>query len=563
MLTRLRKLFQPPIFEDLDKTRRAQNLNTILISMFVAVLLWVWYPIFIQGGVQIVIALSILFLLFGLYLILKRGHITLVGRLLTLLLWMAVIGTMTVFGGIRNSGFASIAIVIVIASLTLGARAGLLYVVMTIFAGAILVVAENRGMLPAYAIEPNTTIFVSYSLTILGIGLLLSLTLININKALQISLVAETSARDANAALDQSFRELEQRSLSLEKQNSSLQIVSEMAKLANEVKTENELLERTVSRLVEKLNTDHVGIFLVDNLEQNVVLTTTNSLEGKNLLSNNYTLKIASNPFALSTLESDVIKFQRRDNALFVSRPDSLPESKSNISVLITTGNIFLGVMNLQSYSPDPWLADEETLKTIADQIALSLVNLRLQEQLQKQNLEINHLAGEKTQTAWKHISSGETLGYQYDHLHILPKIETFPEEIQTVLNNQKSASYLVDGDNPSSRLVAPIILRDQVIGAIGYEDSNPAHKWLPTEKTMLETIASRVSLALENSRLVAEAEQRAEREKVVGQISSHIRETLDVETILRTTLQELHSSFELHEAEIRLQTNVAKSETP
>jgi GAF domain-containing protein len=233
-----------------------------------------------------------------------------------------------------------------------------------------------------------------------------------------------------------------------------------------------------------------------------------------------------------------------------------MPESKINTSFPIVSGEKLLGLINIQAISPDPWSVEIETMQIVANQIALSLDNIRLLEQHQRRLQEISHLAGETTQTAWNRWLSGESLGFQYDQLHILPVSETFPEEVHTNLTGQKSAFYVTEGNNPHARLVAPIVLRDNVIGVVGYEDADPQHDWSQTEITLLETIASRVSLALENSRLVAEAEQRAERERIIGQITSRMRETLDFDTILQTAIKEMQRSFELHEAEIRLRAS-------
>ena len=75
--------------------------------------------------------------------------------------------------------------------------------------------------------------------------------------------------------------------------------------------------------------------------------------------------------------------------------------------------------------------------------------------------------------------------------------------------------------------------------------------------------MASRVSLALENTRLVAEAQQRAEREKLISKVSNKMRETLDIETILKTAVMEMRQSLELSEAEVRLQLSEQGNSTP
>jgi GAF domain-containing protein len=535
-------------------------LNTILSSLLIAVLLWAWYPIFFQRGVQIAVALTVIGIVAGMYYLLKRGYVQMVGSLLTFLLWALVVGFMGVFGGVRNSGFSTVAVVVVIASLILGAKAGLVYTVMSIIAGGFLVLAENRGWLPPYAYEPNTTILISYSMLFLAAGLLLSLAIGNINKSLQASLLSEQKTKETNSLLEQNRLELEQRSSSLEQRNTTLQLVAEVAHLSAKIQNQQDLLEQTIRLLSTKLNVDHIGIFLVDDLIENVVLYTTNSEEGKSLLANGYKLKITTSHLSYLISESETLKYQVGDQVFFISRPASLSESKTNISFPISTGERLIGLINFQTISPEPWRIENETFQIVANQIALSLENIRLVEQLQKRLQEIGQLVGETTQTAWKHWTSGNALGFQYDQLNILSNSEAFPEDIHAMLLAQKSASYITTEGKPRARLVAPIILRNNVIGVIGYEDSNPLHNWHMNEKTMLETIATRVSLALENSRLVAEAQEHAERERIAGNITSKMRETLDIDTILRTAVTEMRQSFDLQEAEIRLQASQAAS---
>lgn len=560
MLKRVRIFFSPPTFLDAIKSQRAHDLNSIIIYLFIALLIWVWYLIISQMWIQLIAFFSAFLLLTGLYFLLKKGYVTLVGRFLTLLLWLSVIVTVTISGGIRSPGFVALGIVIAIASIVMGTRVGFLYVAITILAGIILLIAENLGLLPEYISESNITTFFIYELTILLIGLFISLTNRNIQKYKENSVTAESNTNLANSSLVKYRQDLEKISQIIEQREGKIKVFAEMAQLATKEKTEDGLLDSVINLIVNKMNIDHVGIFLVDNMKENMVLLKTNSLEGRNLLTKNYSLRITNNPLVASTNESEVIKIRYKESTLFVTQPVTLAESKSNISVALATNEKLFGLLNLQSYSPDPWLVDEESVQTLANQIALALDNFRLLEELSIRTHEISLLAGDVTQTAWKEIARGKTIGYQYDHLHILPKHETLPSEVHNALDAQKTAHYRVEGDNPSARLVAPIVLRGQVIGVIGYEDINPSHEWSATEITILETIASRVSLAVENSRLVAEAEQRAENEQIIGQISSHIRETLDFETILQTALQELHSKFELHEAEIRLQTKSLES---
>lgn len=555
MFSRFKDFFKHPTFDDPDKTRRAQNLHTILNSLLVVILLWAWYPIFVQGGVQIAVALTVFGVVSGMYVLLKRGFIKLVGNILSLLLWGLITIFMGMFGGVRNSGFATLAVIVVLASLTVGAKAGLFYSVMSILAGGFLVIAENRGWLPPYAYEPNTTILASYSMMILAVGLLLALAIGNINKALNTSLSSEQETRKTLSLLEQNRIELEQRSASLEQKNVTLQLVAEIAQLSAQFQNQQDLLEQTARFLSARLNVDHIGIYLVDDISENAVLCATNSEEGKTLLENGYKLKFKMGNLGYLAPEGEMLKYQVGERAFFVSCPASLSESKTNISYPIATRERLIGLINFQTISPEPWQIEAQAFQIVANQIALSLENLRLVEQLQNRLQEIEYLAGEATQKAWKRWSSGNMLGFQYDRLQVLPKSEMLPPEIRAALLNQKSASYVTSETHPKARLVAPIILRNNVIGLLGHEDNDPSRIWQATERTLLETIASRVSLALENSRLVAEAQEQARRERIAGHITSRMRETLDVDTILQTAVAEMRQFFELQEAEIRLQT--------
>ncbi len=556
MISRFKKFFGPPVFDDPDKTRRAQNLNTILNALLVITLLWAWYPIFVQGGSQIHLALGVIGILAGMYALLKSGRVQLVGNFLALTLWALVVGLMWTFGGVRNSGFSALAIIVVIASLTIGAKAGIYYGVMSALAGALLVMAENRGWLPPYAYEPNTTILTSYAMVFIAVGLLLSLAIGNINRALKASINSAQKAQDNLNLLEQKRLELETQTVSLEQKNLALQMAAEVAHISAQIKNQDDLLEEIVHLLSTRLKIDHIGIFLADEQFEHAHLLATNSEEGREMLASGYKLEISTSAFGFALPESDVIACQAGEQSYFISQPVSLAESKTNRSYPIVTSSQLLGLINVQTLSPEPLQIDPDTFRGIVAQIALSLENMRLIDQLQKQVREIKSLAKEATQTAWKEWERRQVLGYSYNQLQLLPYRETFPRPVHDLLMSGKAASYRIPDPKPRSRLVAPIILRDNVIGVIGYEDENPEHVWHASEITLLETIAGRVSLALENSRLVADAQQRAEQERVLGQITTKVRETFDIETILQTAVAEIQKSYELEEAEIRLQAS-------
>jgi GAF domain-containing protein len=559
MLSSFLNFFRPPVIDDPDKNDRARNLHTVLLALIILVALWAWYPIFVQGGISRTIAIVLLVFLVGLFVLEKFWYTDGLGTILVTGLWLAVVGATAALGGIKNTGFISIAILIIVSGLILKPRTSLFFSILTIIAAGVLAFLDLQGLLPRYSSEPTSTVLMSYGLTILGIGVVYYIQVTALNRNIQNSRTTEKTIGETLSTLEQKFQALEQDNIDLEHKNLTLFAIADMAGVAARAKSEPELLNQAVQLLADKFHAEHTAIFLVDESGENLILTATNSLEGKRLLANKYSLRITQSAPIHTSPDVGIIKHQSSSGNQFIISPATLPESKSNLSLPIISGEKLTGLLNIQSNTPETWQNEKEMMEIIANQIAVSLDNIRLLEQLQSRLQEIVHLAGKTTQTAWKRWSSGEQVGYQYDQLHVAAVTEQLPQDVYEAVMNKRTVPFVTAGDHPGARLIAPVVLRNNVIGLIGYEELNPAHEWSSSEITLLETVAARVSLALENSRLVAEAEQRAERESVIGHISSRIRETMDIETILNTAIKEIHQSFNLDEAEIRLQPSSAE----
>jgi len=77
-------------------------------------------------------------------------------------------------------------------------------------------------------------------------------------------------------------------------------------------------------------------------------------------------------------------------------------------------------------------------------------------------------------------------------------------------------------------------------IGVLGFHREQAAGRWRPEEIAAAETVAERLALAVENARLLEEAQRRAARERLIAEISTRLRASLDPDTVLKTTVQEL-----------------------
>jgi len=554
MLASMRSLFQPPTLEDPERTLQARNLHTVLLATMILAGLYLVYSLFTPPIAQAIPPLLILVLGLGMLILLRTGHLTAASIAFSSFLWLAILSEVVLYGGIRDTGFAAFAIVVVLSGLTLGVRGSIVYTLLTIVAGAVLAFAEQNGLLPPYIQVGSMAVLLSYAITFTAVSLLLYLAIHSITTASRSALAEEHAQREANRLLEESRVELEQRSVSLEQRNAALQTLADISRLIGQESSEAGLLERSAKIISSRTGVDHIAVYLLDETQDNAILLAASSPEGKSLLSKGYRLNVIRSEFAFVLRGTELLHYFVAERNYYLEKPAQISGMMTNLSFPMSSSDRLVGIVNLQTASPDPQFIDRQTMQTVADQIALSIANIRLLAQLHGRLREIDALAGQSVTSAWSHLRGGETIGYHYDRLEVLPTGESFPPEITKELVAGRSASYVTSEASPRSRLVAPIVLRENVIGTIGYEETDPSHEWQADERALLETVASRVSLALENTRLVAEAQQRAERERVISQVTARMRETLDLETILKTAVREMRQSLDLNEAEVRLQ---------
>lgn len=91
----------------------------------------------------------------------------------------------------------------------------------------------------------------------------------------------------------------------------------------------------------------------------------------------------------------------------------------------------------------------------------------------------------------------------------------------------------------PSTRseLAIPLRVRGQIIGALTVQSTQP-NAFSPELISTLQTMSDQLAIAIANARLLADAEGRAQQQRELNQISAQLRNTADIEAILRIGLQ-------------------------
>jgi GAF domain-containing protein len=107
----------------------------------------------------------------------------------------------------------------------------------------------------------------------------------------------------------------------------------------------------------------------------------------------------------------------------------------------------------------------------------------------------------------------------------------------------------------PQTALVVPLKLRGQVIGTMALHETGHQRPWTAEEIALAESVAEQVTLTVENLRLMDETQRRAARERLIGEVTGRVRQTLDMETILKTAVNEIGRTLGLAALEVRLGT--------
>ena len=92
----------------------------------------------------------------------------------------------------------------------------------------------------------------------------------------------------------------------------------------------------------------------------------------------------------------------------------------------------------------------------------------------------------------------------------------------------------------PSSYICVPLTVRGRVLGAITLLTAESGRRYTAADLVLVEDLARRTALAVDNARLFFETRARAERESVVNAIGRALRGSLDADEILEVATNEV-----------------------
>lgn len=326
---------------------------------------------------------------------------------------------------------------------------------------------------------------------------------------------------------------VQERTEELETRMTQLRESTLTARAIAETQDINELLNRASRLISDRFGFYHVGIFILDDQRKNAYLQSASSEAGKNLVGQ--ALRIESDkrsPLAFVVANNKALISTDSDQATFARDPN-FPLTRSRMLLPLSLRGAVIGLVDMHSEQPQAFGQQEaEILQTLADLIAISFDNVRLIDETRFLLNQLETNTSIQTKRTWSKLTSRRKTAYLYTPAGVRPVFAPNKQE-------------------QNEGLFVPILLQGQVIGRIKLKRKGLESAWSDRERDLVEKIAVQVALALENSRLVDEAQRNALRNQMIANFSTYVRETLDIDSVIRTAATELRKVFDLKEAEI------------
>lgn len=332
------------------------------------------------------------------------------------------------------------------------------------------------------------------------------------------------TAGELNLLVTRLEQRVQERTDDLTRKTSQLNAAAQVARQAAAIKDPVELVNDLVRLISSQFGFYHAGLFLLDENGEYAVLLAASSEGGQRMLARGHRLKVGEQGIVgyAAAQRRPRIALDTGADAVYFDNPD-LPTTRSEAALPLVVRGKVIGVLDIQSENPQAFSSDDvEIFQTLADQLAVAIESARLFSEMEALVQQLQQTTGEQSWRIWASQTGRNIPAYQYTPLGIQPMSEV-PESR--------------DG---TDTMKTPLLLRGRKIGSLLMKRKGAGVNWSDQEQALVRELAAQVALALENARLLEDAQLRASRERSLGEITSRISSAYDVDAILRTTAQEI-----------------------
>ena len=341
----------------------------------------------------------------------------------------------------------------------------------------------------------------------------------------KLALAINTMTSSLRNTIQNLEQKVEERTSDLVDKSLRLKASAQIAHDAAEYQDIQVLIKQTVDLISNGFGFYHTGIFLLDETGEHAVLMAASSEGGSKMLARGHQLEVGIQGIVGAAANQNRARIVMDVNVDldFFPNPD-LPLTRSEAAIPLTARGKVLGVLDIQSTEVSAFHQDDvEMLQTLADQIGLAIQNARLISESKDALQKLETSTSENIRRVWRERVGGTKHSYRYAHMGL-----TAMQAPESIPDNS------VTSTNP---LRIPITLRGELLGTIVLQRSADI-SWSDTERSLATEIAGQVGLALENARLLDEAQRRAAQEQSLSDLAAKLSRSLDPDILLQTAIR-------------------------
>jgi len=370
------------------------------------------------------------------------------------------------------------------------------------------------------------------------------------------------------------------------KRSYQLQTSAEISRETSTTLDQDDLLSHSIQLIQDRFNFYHASVFLIDPSGEYAYVQESTGEAGRKMKTEGHRLRIGSQsvigyvthkkiPLVVNDVTQDPT---HKFNPL-------LPETRAELGLPILLGDQLLGALDVQSTTPYAFSPDDiEVLQILANQLAIAINNANLFMQTQEhlaQHRLIHHVTtvAASSTTIEDALTSAVqalrvTLGDLVSILMLDKKSNnlivqaasgydssligmTIPvgegisgwvaaNHESLMVNNVKNDSRYIQGkEEIQSELAVPLIYRGELLGVLNIE-SESRSAFDEHDMDILGTLAGSLAAIIVNARL-------SQRQQKLFEITSKIRQSVKMDTILETTAEELTKALQTRRTKIQV----------
>lgn len=311
----------------------------------------------------------------------------------------------------------------------------------------------------------------------------------------------------------------------------------------------HQVFEQVLTELLGNLGLPQGGVMIFDQAQAFGVFTVLIS-KGK-VIETGLSIPIEGSPRCqqlIATREPVITRDVLENPGNAVRQVAEVLEYRSMLMAPIMIHGKIVGALDAESIEKVHDFSRREValVQAVADQLGIAMENWQLLEETRAALAEVEAAHRAYVRRGWQeHLSQQEMLGRSAFIRHqdgtVLPAADVWHPEMERALATLGPAAVSErTPDGERTGMAIPIRVRGQTIGVLGVEAPESNRHWTQGEIALLESVGDQLGQTLETARLFADTQRRAERERLVGEITARVRATTDVQAILATAAEEL-----------------------